>query len=345
MMSRTLFRRAVVAAAASLAVLASAAAVGAAAAECKRGDLDTRYCDADGDLLADAPDDPGVWRDPEVLVFSYTPAEDPAVYEGAFREFTDHLARLTGRKVKWYAAESYAAQIEALRSGRLHIAGVATGATVYGVNLAGYIPFAVMTKDDGKYGYRLQLITHRESGIKTLADLKGRKVAHVTPTSNSGNQAPRALFKSLGVVPDRDYKVVYSGKHDNSIMGVVNRDYDAAPIADAVLKRMVRQGVVNRGDVRVIWQSQPFPPTSYGYIHNLHPRLAKKVREAFLTFDFKGTGLAREFAPRTRFSEIIYKRDWRAIRLIQQENNVVYTQDALKRLKTRKKRRRKKKRK
>ncbi len=345
MMSPTLFRRAVVAAAGSLAVLASAAALPAAAAECKRGDLDTRYCDADGDLLADTPTGPGEWRDPEVLVFSYTPAEDPAVYEGAFREFTDHLARLTGRKVKWYAAESYAAQIEALRSGRLHIAGVATGPTVYGVNLAGYIPFAVMAKDDGKYGYRLQLITHRESDIKTLADLKGRKVAHVTPTSNSGNQAPRALFKSLGVVPDRDYKVVYSGKHDNSIMGVVNRDYDAAPIADAVLKRMVRQGVVRRGDIRVIWQSQPFPPTSYGYIHNLHPRLAKKVREAFLTFDFKGTGLAREFAPRTRFSEIIYQRDWRAIRLIQQENKVVYTQDALKRLKTRKKRRRKKKRK
>ncbi len=345
MMSRTLFRRAVAAAAGSLAVLASAAALPAAAAECKRGDLDTRYCDADGDLLADTPDDPGAWRDPAVLVFSYTPAEDPAVYEGAFREFTDHLARLTGRKVKWYAAESYAAQIEAMRSGRLHIAGVATGPTVYGVNLAGYIPFAVMTKDDGTYGYRLQLITHRESDIKTIADLKGRKVAHVTPTSNSGNQAPRALFKSLGVVPDRDYKVVYSGKHDNSIMGVVNRDYDAAPIADAVLKRMVRQGVVRRGDIRVIWQSKPFPPTSYGYIHNLHPRLAKKVREAFLTFDFKGTGLAREFAPRTRFSEIIYQRDWRAIRLIQQENEVVYTQDALKRLKTRKKRRRKKKRK
>ena len=37
--------------------------------------------------------------------------------------------------------------------------------------------------------------------------MKGRKIAHVTPSSNSGNQAPRALFKSLGVEPDVDYKV------------------------------------------------------------------------------------------------------------------------------------------
>lgn len=315
----------------------------AAAAECSnRGDLDTRYCDADGDLLADTPSDAAKWLDPKVLVFSYTPAEDPAVYEGVFSEFVAYLAKKTGRKIKWYGAESYAAQIEAMRSGRLHIAGVATGPTVYGVNLAGYIPFALMTKDNGKYGYRLQLITQKNSSIKSVADLKGRKVAHVSPTSNSGNQAPRALFKDLGVVPGRDYKVIYSGKHDNSIMGVVNRDYDAAPIADAVLKRMVRQKMLKREAIKVIWQSQPFPPTSYGYIHNLHPALQKKVRDAFLTFDWKGSGLAREFAPRTKFSAISYKKAWQPIRLIQKENNVVYTQDALKRLKTRKKKRRKK---
>ncbi len=320
------------------------AASPATAAECtSRGDLDTRYCDADGDLLADTPSDPAKWLNPDVLVFSYTPAEDPAVYEGVFGEFVAHLSKITGKKVKWYAAESYAAQIESMRSGRLHVAGVATGPTVYGVNLAGYIPFALMTEDDGSYGYRLQLITHRASSIRTIKDLKGRTVAHVSPSSNSGNQAPRALFKDMGIVPGRDYKVVYSGKHDNSIMGVVNRDYDAAPIADAVLERMVRQKVMRRSMVRVVWQSEPFPPTSYGYIYNLHPDLQKKVRNAFLSFDWTGSGLAREFAPRTRFSAISYKEAWQPIRVIQQQNDVVYTRDALKRLKTRKKRRKKKK--
>jgi phosphonate transport system substrate-binding protein len=344
MVSASIFRAPLNLAIAGLTAAGLLAAGSAAGAECaRRGDLDVRFCDADGDLLADTPAEPGRWLDPKVLVFSYTPAEDPAVYQGVFSEFIAHLADKTGRKVKWYAAESYAAQVEAMRSGRLHIAGVATGPTVYGVNLAGYIPFALMTKDDGSYGYRLQLITHKGSGIRTVKDLKGRKVAHVTPSSNSGNQAPRALFKAMGVVPDKDYKVIYSGKHDNSIMGVVNRDYDAAPIADAVLKRMVRQGVLKRDVLRVIWQSRPFPPTSYGYVYNLRPEMQKKVREAFLTFDWKGSGLAKEFAPRTRFSAISYKDAWRPIRLIQKQNNVVYTKQALQRLKTRKKRRRKKK--
>ena len=127
-----------------------------------------------------------------------------------------------------------------------------------------------MCKGDGTFGYRLQLITYAESDIKEVKDIKGRKVAHVTPSSNSGNQAPRALFKEMGVVPDQDYKVIYSGKHDNSIMGVANKDYDAAPVASSVLDRMVQKGVVKREAIRIIWQSDPFPTTSYGMAHNLN---------------------------------------------------------------------------
>ncbi|MFQ5776183.1 MAG: phosphate/phosphite/phosphonate ABC transporter substrate-binding protein [Kiloniellaceae bacterium] len=313
------------------------------AAECPRGDLDVGFCDADGDLVADTPQDPSQWQDPDVLVFSYTPVEDPSVYENVFTEFMSYLSEKTGKRVKWYGAESYAAQVEAMRSGRLHVAGISTGPTVFGVNLAGYVPFALMCKGDGRFGYRLQLITQKDSDIQKVADLKGHKVAHVTPSSNSGNQAPRALFKNLGVVPDKDYEVIYSGKHDNSIMGVANRDYDAAPIASSVLDRMIDKGILKRDDIRIIWQSNPFPTTSYGYAHNLRPDLQKKIVEAFLTFDWKGSGLAKEFGKQAdKFCPITFKEHWREIRLIQKENGVTYTQDALKGLKLKKKKKKKK---
>ena len=68
-----------------------------AAAECaSRGDLDARYCDADGDLLADKPADKSRQKDPATLFFSYTPVEDPAVYENVFSEFIEHLSKVTG---------------------------------------------------------------------------------------------------------------------------------------------------------------------------------------------------------------------------------------------------------
>ena len=322
-----------------------AGALNPASAACKnRGDLDKRFCDDNGDLVADTPTDKSKLIDPSTLIFSYTPVEAPAVYENVFVEFMDYLAKKTGKKVKWYGADSYAAQVEAMRSGRLHVAGISTGPTVFGVNLAGYVPVAIMGKADGRFGYKLQLITHKSTDIMKVSDMKGRKIAHVTPSSNSGNQAPRALFKSLGVEPDVDYKVIYSGKHDNSIMGVANKDYDAAPIASSVLDRMVDKGIVNRDDLRVIWESKNFPTTSYGYAHNLTPDLQAKIKDAFLSFDWTGTALKKEFGKKSdRFIPITYKEFWVDIRTIQTTNGTKYTDESLQGLKIKKKKKKKKK--
>ena len=321
-----------------------AAMTPAQAQECPRGNLDKRYCDYDGDLVADTPADSSKWLNPDTLLFSYSPVKDPAVYENVFTEFMAYMGKITGKKVKWYGADSYAAQVEAMRSGRLHVAGISTGPTVFGVYLAGYVPVALMGKADGTFGYRLQLITHKDSNIMKVSDMKGRKIAHVTPSSNSGNQAPRALFKALGVEPDVDYKVTYSGKHDNSIMGVANKDYDAAPIASSVLDRMHDKGIVNKNDLRIIWESQNFPTTSYGYVYNLDPRLQAQIKYAYLTFDWKGTALMKEFGKQAdRFIPITFKEHWTDIRTIQDANGTVYTDESLKGLKIKKKKKKKKK--
>jgi phosphonate transport system substrate-binding protein len=305
-----------------------------AQAQCPRGDLDQRYCDQDGDLLADRPKDPKAWLNPSTLVFSYTPVEDPAVYENVFADFLAHLGKVTGKRIRWFPAESYAAQVEAMRSGRLHIAGVASGPTPFAVNLAGFVPVVAMQRADGTVGYTLQLITHRDSSIKSVLDLKGKRVAHVAPSSNSGDIAPRALFKSLGVEPDKDYKVLFSGKHDNSIMGVVNKDYDAAPVASTVVERMQARGMFKPDTLRIVYESAPFPRTAFGVAHNLHPDLHAKIREAFITFDFKGSKLAAEFKDIARFAPISYRDNWRDVRTIQKATGVSYTQESLSKLGT-----------
>jgi phosphonate transport system substrate-binding protein len=300
----------------------------------QRGDLDSRYCDRNGDLVADTPADAKQLQNPSTLIFSYTPVEDPAVYENVFADFMTHLAKVTGKRVRWYPAESYAAQVEAMRSGRLHIAGVATGPTPYAVNLAGFVPIVAMERPDGSFGYKLWLITHKDSPIKTIADLKGKRVAHVAPSSNSGDLAPRALFKAQGVEPDKDYTVAYSGKHDNSIMGVVNRDYDAAPVASTVVERMAARNMFKMSDLRIVYESAPFPRTAFGIAHDLAPELQGKIKEAFLTFDFKKSALAKEFKDVEKFGAIDYKDAWRDIRTIQKASGVSYNQDSLSKLGT-----------
>ena len=217
-----------------------------------------------------------------------------------------------------------------MRSGRLHVAGFSTGPTPFAVNLAGAVPFALMGSDSGQFGYSLQVYTHSDSDIRELTDLKGKRVAHTSPTSNSGNQAPRALFPEMGVVPGEDYEITFSGSHDQSMLGVVAKDYDAAPVASEVVERMAARGLYDEADVRLVWESDRFPTTSYNHAHNLHPDLVEKLREAFYSFKFSGTELGEEFEGVETFIPINYKDNWRVIRTIQASNGVQYTPDNLK---------------
>ena len=114
------------------------------AQDCPRGDLDKAYCDRNGDLVADTPTDPKQLVNPPTLMFAYTPVEDPALYTKVWDGFLRHLEKVTGKKVVFFPVQSNAAEIEAMRSGRLHIAGVSTGPTPIAVNCAGYVPFAIM---------------------------------------------------------------------------------------------------------------------------------------------------------------------------------------------------------
>ena len=161
--------------------------------ECPRGDLDKAYCDRDGDLVADAPTDPKRLVNPSTLIFAYTPVEDPAVYAKAWDGFIKYMEQTTGKKVVFFPVQSNAAEIEAMRSGRLHIAGFNTGSNPIAVNCAGFVPFAIMGTKDGQFGYEMEIIVPADSPIKTPADLKGKKVAFTSPTSNSGYKAPLAI--------------------------------------------------------------------------------------------------------------------------------------------------------
>ncbi|WP_299752450.1 phosphate/phosphite/phosphonate ABC transporter substrate-binding protein [uncultured Boseongicola sp.] len=299
----------------------------AAAQDCPRGDLDTRFCDVDGDLVADIPTDPSEWVDPDTLIFAYTPVEDPAVYRDGWQEFMDHLTAVTGKKAVNFPVQSNAAQIEAMRSGRLHIAGFNTGSNPLAVNCAGFRPFAIMASDDGHFGYEMEIITYPGSGIEGIVDIKGKQLAFSSPTSNSGFKAPSAILKGdYDMVADRDFEPVFSGKHDNTVLGVANKDYQAGAVANSVMKRMLARDVIKAEQVISIYKSQTFPTTGFGVVHNLPPDLQDKIREAFFSFDWEGTAFQAEFSKsnEAQFIDMNYMDFWDVIRKIDTANGVSY---------------------
>jgi phosphonate transport system substrate-binding protein len=311
---------------AALAILPGLATAQPAACS-HRGALDDAFCDENRDLVADAPTDPARLRNPSTLVFAYTPVEDPALYASQFRPLLEYLTQCTGKRVVYFQVTSNAAQVEAMRSGRLHIAGFSTGPTAFAVNLAGAVPFAIKGNEREFESYRVVVITRANSEIRTLADLRGRRVAHTSATSNSGNLAPRALFPANGVTPETDYRVLFSGGHDRSVMGVNAGDFDAAPVASDVFNRMVGRGQVQAANFRTIWQSDPFPTSSFALAHDLQPELAARIRQCFYDYRFP-PAMVRDLGGNDRFWPATYQAQWAPVRAVADAVNAPYTRAA-----------------
>ena len=284
-----------------------------------------------GQPVAETPDTESELLNPDTLEFSLTPTEDPTVYEDTLEPLLNNIAEETGKEVNYATLDSYAAQVEAMRSERLHLAGFSTGTVPFAVNIGNAVPFSVQidgSGENGSFGYRLFLITQVDNpDIGALEDLQGdpkQNVAHADPASNSGNLAPRALFANQGVVPEEDYAVSYSGGHQQSSLGVANGDYEAAPVCSTCYGRVVADGQIDPTNIKAVYASPPFPTTAFSYVNTLHPDIQEGVRAAFLDYDYQDTSIAEEFENRGTWVEIDYASVWDIILQIQESLEVEY---------------------
>ena len=109
------------------------------------------------------------------------------------------------------------------------------------------------------------------------------------------------------------------------MLGVANKDYDAAAIANEVMFRMFERKVVDKAKIRTIYKSETFPTTGYGVAYNLDPKLVEKIKEGFFTFNWEGSALQAEFKGKDKFVPITYKKDWSVIRKIDAASGVKYS--------------------
>jgi len=287
-----------------------------------------------GEPVQQPPEDESELLDPDTLIFTESPSEDvQGRYEEDFEAVFDRIREETGKEVEYNRVQSYAASVEAMRSERAHIANFSTGTTAFAVNLAGAVPFAVGIASSGAFGYRLFATTRADADdVQSVEDFARDDVtmAHSEPASNSGHQAPSALFdQNFDVTPGEDYEINFSGGHSQTTRGIAAGDYDAGPICSTCMVDTVEgDSSLSFDDFKIVWASNPFPNGPIAYRYNLAPDIREGIRKAWLDTDFSGTAYA-ERTDYTQFEPITYRKHWFDIMVIQRYNEVSYTEGSL----------------
>lgn len=238
----------------------------------------------------------------QVLTVGLIPSEDSRAMIANSQKMMDMLAAALGMPVKPFVAADYNGVIEALRSKRLDVAYLGPFSYVLGATIANIEAFAVAeTKKAGRTFYHSQVVAHKDSGIRTVADLKGKTFAFVDPSSTSGHLFPKAGLMKAGFNTDKDFgRVIFSGSHDSSAIAVQNKKVDAAAIADRILDAAIAKGLARREDLVEVWRSDPIPESPTVWRTDLPADLKKRVQAAFLQvkdIPWSDQGLLNGFFP------------------------------------------------
>ncbi|MBA3482318.1 MAG: phosphate/phosphite/phosphonate ABC transporter substrate-binding protein [Pirellulales bacterium] len=288
--------------------------------------LDKKFTDADGDLVADAPKDAAQALDPKEINFSYVASSDTEDEAETWKELLAALESRLGRKVNLVEYNDADEQLRALEAGDLHVTAFATGEVQGAVNEAGFVPAACFADKDDKFHYSMKIIVPADSKIEKVEDLKDQRMTFVRPRSNSGCTAALVmLMKEHDLQPERDYTWGWSFGHENSINGIAEKKFSAAAVASDILDRMIAGGDVQEAAIRVIYESEPYPPGVIGYAYNLTPELQEGIRETLLGFAWEGTGLEKTYgASAEKFAPVDYKKDWEPVRAINKTGSELF---------------------
>jgi len=222
-------------------------------------------------------------RAAEVLRIGLIPAEDQREMLRQYEGIIEYLEESVGMEIKPFVATDYSGVIEAMRSGKLDVAYFGPFSYILAADVANVEAFAVPMRSDGRTTYNSIIITHAESGIKSISDLKGKTFAFVDPASTSGHLFPRAMLQKAGIDPEKDFSsMVFAGGHDAVELAVKNRKVDAGADSDKTYDRMVKDGLIDPKVNLIIAKSDPIPGSPWAWRRDLPDDLKGKFKTAIL---------------------------------------------------------------
>ncbi|MFC5407006.1 phosphate/phosphite/phosphonate ABC transporter substrate-binding protein [Cohnella soli] len=239
-----------------------------------------------------SPEDTGYV--PKELTVQFVPSQNAETLEAKAKPLEKLLSDKLGIPVKVSVSTDYNTIIEAMQSKKVDVgflppntyvqakamgaAEVILQAQRYGVNEKDGTPSTELVDS-----YKSMIVVKADSGIKSLADLKGKKIAFQSVTSSAGYVYPAVEMKKAGIDPNTDVTSIEVKGHDKGILAVLNGDADAAAVFQDA-RNIVKKDVPDIFEKVVpIYFTTPIPNDTISVRSDMSKEWIAKIQDAFIS--------------------------------------------------------------
>jgi phosphonate transport system substrate-binding protein len=213
------------------------------------------------------------------LLFGLPPYANPAAMHQSFAPLAAYLGEVIGREVRLSISPNYMSHIR--RVGREEIDLAFLGPSPYVKAQKGFAGVDLLAKMvlENRANDQVVIVTATASGIESLAALRGRTFAFGDHHSFGSHFVPRFLLQEHGVRLGDLAAYDYLGSHDNVVLSVLHRDFDAGGVRqDIYLKYRDR-------DLRVLHGPVSIAPHVIVCRQTLPAQIKEKIRTALIELE------------------------------------------------------------
>src|SRR5215831_17358333 len=215
------------------------------------------------------------------LTFGVEPYDNTSVLIPAYQTLSTQLGKALGCKVNLQIAESYVAEILAMKNGKLDMGEFGPAGFVFASQQAGAVPLASFAGSNGQLStYTAGIWVKKGSPITSLNQLAGHTLALSETGSTSGDWMPRYALTQAGI--QNQVKTEYAGGHPESLQALLHGKVDAAEINSQTEKSAIDSHTFDPSQYTEIWKSQPIPNDPISASPSLSPAARAAIAHALL---------------------------------------------------------------
>lgn len=227
------------------------------------------------------------------LTLGVHPFKPPSKLVAAFSPLTDYLGSRLGQPVTLRIAKDYQSHIDAIGRGELDFAYLGPVAYVELLEHYGKFPLLARQQIGASPNFHGKIFVRKESPIRTLSDLAGKRIAFGEPHSTMSHLLPRYTLWQAGIPVERLATYKFVGDHVNVVLGVLSGDFDAGAVKEDVYYEYQARGL------REI--ATTIPVSDHVFVAGRHVPVqrVKQVRDSLLQLnrDPRGAAILRSMTP------------------------------------------------